>query len=394
MNAERATYFFGLDLVRFGAAISVALFHLTWQNPASWWVMPFGWVGVEIFFVLSGFVIANSANGTSPLKFLEGRIARLYPAAWACAPITCAIILSTNYMNMEVGVFADIRFWPLVGSLTLLGPEFLTGAYWTLPVELAFYATIFCLLIVKRFDRVQMLAIGLVLWCVPFYVLLAAYHGGVMRPAWFDPEPGPPKMLLLRHGTFFAMGMLIWLWHQRLLSRAGAAALGLGLLLALMEIYWQGASAATIVRVPFGTPAYDSLTMMLGASTVFLTGAVLIASSAHLAQRITLTARTQRIVRLIGLMTYPFYLLHEAIGGNVMALLQRELVPLYVALAIALVSIAAASFMVVQFAEPAIRAVLRRFMRRFFDWLTDRTAVARALAVPGGKVPASSPVRQ
>jgi peptidoglycan/LPS O-acetylase OafA/YrhL len=88
-----------LDLLRFGAALGVAVFHLTfwswaWSStgtaagfehyvsaglqfqsaaPFTW----FGWVGVEIFFVISGFVIANSASNSSATEFLFGRALRL-----------------------------------------------------------------------------------------------------------------------------------------------------------------------------------------------------------------------------------------------------------------------------------------------------------------------------
>ncbi|MER9864925.1 hypothetical protein [Mesorhizobium sp. M0185] len=71
----------GLDLLRIFAAFSVMLFHFAYWSwaptvastpksitggalqypeliPFSWW----GWVGVEIFFVISGFVIAFSAS--------------------------------------------------------------------------------------------------------------------------------------------------------------------------------------------------------------------------------------------------------------------------------------------------------------------------------------------
>jgi peptidoglycan/LPS O-acetylase OafA/YrhL len=84
-----------LDPLRFGAALSVAVFHQmfwswAWSSigvppafehyvaadvlfpsaaPFTW----FGWVGVEIFFVISGFVIANSASKSSPIEFLLGR---------------------------------------------------------------------------------------------------------------------------------------------------------------------------------------------------------------------------------------------------------------------------------------------------------------------------------
>jgi peptidoglycan/LPS O-acetylase OafA/YrhL len=57
--------------------------------PYTW----FGWVGVEIFFVISGFVIANSASKSSPKEFLFGRALRLYPAVWIASTLSLVILL-------------------------------------------------------------------------------------------------------------------------------------------------------------------------------------------------------------------------------------------------------------------------------------------------------------
>src|SRR5262245_5050654 len=52
----------------------------------------FGWVGVEIFFVLSGTVICMSAEGTTAFAFARNRIVRLYPAAWLCGTLTLVLL--------------------------------------------------------------------------------------------------------------------------------------------------------------------------------------------------------------------------------------------------------------------------------------------------------------
>lgn len=91
----------GLDIIRFAAAAMVMVFHLgywSWVSagtPAGiiagrvaypeLSVLSCGWVGVEIVFVLSGFVIAYSPENASTISFVQGRSLRLAPAAWLCA---------------------------------------------------------------------------------------------------------------------------------------------------------------------------------------------------------------------------------------------------------------------------------------------------------------------
>jgi exopolysaccharide production protein ExoZ len=69
------TYVWGLDLIRFAAALMVVVFHFSWQQPDPQVSFSPGWVGVEIFFVISGFVIMGSACKATPVEFLERRFA-------------------------------------------------------------------------------------------------------------------------------------------------------------------------------------------------------------------------------------------------------------------------------------------------------------------------------
>ena len=65
----------GVDLVRILAALVVTIVH---YFPTG---LPSGWVGVQIFFVLSGYVIAASAQSGSAGDFVRSRFLRLFPGA-------------------------------------------------------------------------------------------------------------------------------------------------------------------------------------------------------------------------------------------------------------------------------------------------------------------------
>ncbi|HTC44929.1 MAG TPA: acyltransferase [Steroidobacteraceae bacterium] len=79
----------GLDLVRAVAIGWVMLYHasILWHVPGDSWIVRFGWMGVDLFFVLSGYLIAGQllrpwARGATPhySQFMTRRLLRTIPA--------------------------------------------------------------------------------------------------------------------------------------------------------------------------------------------------------------------------------------------------------------------------------------------------------------------------
>src|SRR4029079_11339276 len=125
-----------------------------------------GWVGVQIFFVISGFVIAFSAERSTPLRFFEARVKRLVPAVWVCAPISAVVLL---YLGLSWPTDAVVRL-VRTGLFVPFDP-WVDSVYWTLGIEIAFYAVVWTLLRLGRFDLMETVAIviGLVstlFWCL------------------------------------------------------------------------------------------------------------------------------------------------------------------------------------------------------------------------------------
>src|SRR5215467_4825559 len=94
-----------IDLLRFLAALSVVLFHYSFRGYAadSMSLMPYpplapfakyGGLGVELFFMISGFVILMTAANGSLKGFVASRFVRLYPAFWTCCTITFVVTLA------------------------------------------------------------------------------------------------------------------------------------------------------------------------------------------------------------------------------------------------------------------------------------------------------------
>jgi peptidoglycan/LPS O-acetylase OafA/YrhL len=152
MNSHRIDL---LDSFRFLAVMSVLLYHFTFrwghQYPNGTYygdLFKYGYLGVNFFFIISGFVISYTLENTADFKaFFKNRFIRLFPPLLLCTLITFGAAALLDKDNLFS--FAH-RSRNLLPSLTITNPriwELLTkgnfawinGSYWSLWVELQFY---------------------------------------------------------------------------------------------------------------------------------------------------------------------------------------------------------------------------------------------------------------
>lgn len=132
-----------LDGLRAIAVFAVVVYHLTLER-----MVPGGWAGVDVFFVLSGFLITSIlqkelvGSGTINLKsFYIRRFLRLFPAFFAVVVVSSiAALFSKNYFDqaMEAAVYAMtyLMNWNRAFGL---GGEWMLGHTWSLAMEEQFY---------------------------------------------------------------------------------------------------------------------------------------------------------------------------------------------------------------------------------------------------------------
>ena len=103
------------------------------------WFTTFGAAGVDIFFVISGFIMfyvsfATDQPAASPASFLLKRIIRIYPFYWFCVALALGLWSIGLFHSLQLD--ADV----LARSISLLPSEHLiVGVAWTLVYEIYFY---------------------------------------------------------------------------------------------------------------------------------------------------------------------------------------------------------------------------------------------------------------
>lgn len=150
------------DLLRIAAATQVLVAHsirrLDIHTPL--WFVPFEpFVGVPIFFVVSGYLISASYERTSTLtNYFRNRFLRIYPGMWACLLCTVIVVSAFGFRMLRISAVPWF-VWQMAG--VIYTPKFLSGfgfgsyngSLWTIPIELQFYVVLPLVYLLARHGR-------------------------------------------------------------------------------------------------------------------------------------------------------------------------------------------------------------------------------------------------
>lgn len=171
-----------LDCLRGIAAITVVLFHISASIPALHGFFDFGCTGVELFFLISGFVIFLTIKKTKNAKhFIVSRFARIYPAYWACVSITTLAIISWEVATRQPLSFPNFREYCI--NLTMFQYYFdvknIDDVYWTLTYELLFYGFVLLLYLLNAVKNFHVIGYIIVITCLACLFVLKPLNPGI-----------------------------------------------------------------------------------------------------------------------------------------------------------------------------------------------------------------------
>lgn len=300
-----------LDIIRFFAAISVVLYHfISKPDLTAYPIAKFGYLGVPLFFMISGYVIALSANNRTAIQFAVSRFVRLYPALWA--GILFTVIVSLALTERTYSIAQILANGTLLNDY--LGYADVDGVYWTLKAELKFYACVFLLVLFGVFSKFH-------IWLTAWLGMTAA-HAIVGQPffmSWFiTPE----------YSSFFIAGLAFFLLQTQGKNRFNIAILAGSLLLSSYHGFHQ---AAEFMK----NPGVDQQYIAVAFIWVFYLALYLLCMG-----KINLKPRASIVT--IGALTYPLYLIHNMAGraiiGTYADVISEEVVIIIVTLLMILIS--------------------------------------------------------
>ncbi|WP_052423561.1 acyltransferase family protein [Nonomuraea candida] len=334
-----------IDGLRLLAALCVVLYHylfsgwaggkttVTFVAESAW--AKYGYLGVDLFFLISGFVVLMSAWGRTPRQFVVSRVVRLYPAYWVGIAITALVTVALGQGLFQVSwtqVLANLTMFQAVPNI-----ENVDVVYWTLWAEMRFYLLILVFTWIGM-TRGRIMA-GLWAWL------------GLTFLVQFGVLPGVADLIVQSEfAHYFIAGMALFMLYR-------------------FGLEWQ---IALLVPICLGNAVYRAIGYAEAVGerySVTYSPAVITAVVVLIFLVMTFVAlRVTRVLARPGLvtagaLTYPLYLIHAHVGFILFARLEGS-VDKYVLLVAVTAVMLVAAYLMHRFVERPLAPRLKRWLSK------------------------------
>jgi peptidoglycan/LPS O-acetylase OafA/YrhL len=288
-------------------------------------IQDFGWFGVALFFLISGFIISDRAAVESPYRFVVRRVLRIYP-----------MLAVATFVSMALGMTAPL---PSLGAIALtltlanylIYPQIvLVGVAWTLIIEVIFY-------VMTAVSQAARGSPHRIVFNLAFVALVIWARGAFGRNfGLFATAAGYIPILVMGQTVYW------WLEKKRL-----SAPVGLAYLLAAAAVFLWSLRAMHPEFLPAANSYFISVAYALLLFIALL--------HAKLPER--------RVVRFLSETSYSLYLLHGIVGQLLLVTLMPRM-PLSLAISFAAAVSLAAACVTYWLVERPTQGLARRLTTR------------------------------
>jgi peptidoglycan/LPS O-acetylase OafA/YrhL len=366
-----------LQILRGVAILLVAVFHFTWRwresypwgkyVGAPWWFMLTH--GVQLFFIVSGFVIYQSLNHTRTFaSFFLKRINRLVVPLLLIAPLLYLFqVLTPNE------VFSKVSPDRIITSILMINPsyllfffeiksDFIAGVQWTLTYEITFYliSSFIFFKISKRFTfEIMVLLTNLLLIANNFYLYVSDQIG----KGYFLKNVDKPSVEFviqqsgLLHLSWFVLGM--WFFkYKSYLDKKNKLSL----------FFFTNLTFLCIYDIAQGRAAFDQIEQAV--FSIFMLSLFIVAfffvNKENLLSKFNFFPK---VLEKLGNVSYEFYLIHEILGVTILLYISKIhwistnplIFPLVLLLLITLIYLV--SILIYKFYSIPFQEYIKRFLK-------------------------------
>ncbi|WP_229007284.1 acyltransferase [Methylophilus sp. Leaf408] len=337
-----------LDFLRFFAAFSVMVMHIMVRGfpKDTYYAHSFGvwgdwlkynYLAVNLFFIISGFVIFLTAQNRSVKQFCISRFLRLYPAYW----LACTISFVVSYFYLQ-HIFHPtiIRY---IANMTMLNGffkiQFIDNVYWTLFVELKFYLLTLLVIYFKQLQNAEkILWIWLLLSLANYFI-----HNQIIQ-----------NIFITDYSSFFSSGaMLFIISNDNFKLNLKRVAF---LILSFFLGFLNESTTLSFKTIQYGFE-FSSLKLLLVLFAIYV--CFIIAINYKISKHDS--SKIFKVCQILGAVSYPLYLIHFNVSLAALNLFASDGSNRYFVAWCLIIFLPCVAYLIAKYFEEPLRNKLNKF---------------------------------